>query len=107
MNTPIESIPGIEIVPFSDAALASREKTHLIDGLIYELTQNRRIEVWKIEREPGLCIRIYRRTQDAKVSKLMFGLSPEAALALADGLLRQVKKQTNPQPSTPQPSTKQ
>lgn len=77
-------------VPFHEAALDKIEKVTLTKGLIYDLPDNRRVEVWRVKEEEGFAIRIFRPTNDGKTSKLFFGLKPKAAAALADGLCRQL-----------------
>lgn len=81
---------GTEIVPFHLAKIPIRDKFFITNGLIAELSNNRRIEVWKVKDEQGICVRIFRPTDDGKTSKMLFGLSPEAAFALGTLLLKQV-----------------
>lgn len=77
-----------QIVPFHKALILSDEVTKpiLFDGSVYKLPGKRRVEVWRVKGNKGLCVRIFRPTDDGKTSKLMFGLQPPAALALFNGL---------------------
>lgn len=77
-------------VPFHEAELDWREGAILTNGLIYDLPDNRRVEVWRVKDEEGFCIRIFRQANDGKTSKLLFALTPKAAHALAAGLMRQL-----------------
>jgi hypothetical protein len=77
-------------VPFNEAKLDQLEKPTLIDGLICDLPDNRRVEVWRVKEEDGYFIRIFRPTNDGKTSKLVFGLKPVAATALMTLLLKQL-----------------
>lgn len=77
-------------VPFNEAKLDQIEKPTLINGLICDLPDNRRVEVWQVKEDDGYCIRIFRPTNDGKTSKLVFGLNPPAAMALAQLLSKQL-----------------
>lgn len=77
-------------VPFNEAKLDQIEKPTLFDGLICDLPDNRRVEVWRVKEDEGYCIRIFRPTNDGKTSKLMFGLKPPAAHALMQLLSKQL-----------------
>lgn len=77
-------------VPFNEAKLDKLAKPTLINGLICDLPDNRRVEVWQVKEESGYCIRIFRPTNDGKTSKLMFGLKPPAAMALMQLLSKQL-----------------
>ena len=78
------------IVPFNEAKLDQIENPTLIDGLICNLPDNRRVEVWRVKDEDGYCIRIFRSTNDGKTSLLVFGLKPAAAAALMTLLSKQL-----------------
>lgn len=80
----------VEVVPFHEAKIPSRETVNLIGGHVVEFSSGRRIEVWRIVEDDGPCVRIFRPTDDGKVSCLAFGLSQAAATALASGLLVQL-----------------
>lgn len=75
-------------VPFHAAKLGGRRET-LKDGIIYTLSEKRRVEVWSVEG--GVAIRIFRPTTDGKTSKLLFGLNDDAACALAIALNRKLQ----------------
>lgn len=77
-------------VPFNDAQLDRIETPTLFDGLICDLPDNRRVEVWRVKEDEGYCIRIFRPTNDGKTSKLVFGLKPPAARALMQLLSKQL-----------------
>jgi len=79
-----------EIVPLHEANVDRSGPITLTKGLIYELPDNRRIEVWKIKDGDGLSIRIFRPTNDGKTANLIFGLSKEAAICLGDALIKQL-----------------
>ncbi len=72
--------------------LPRTEKAILFDGLIYDLPEGRRVEVWRVRGEEGLCVRTYSPTPDGKESELVFGLRPKAAWALASLLNQQLDK---------------
>lgn len=89
-----------EIVPFSEADLDTRDVA-LTGGLVYHLPEGRSVEVWRIMGEDGLCVRIFRKTNDGKISKLSFGLHLPAATALLQGLASQLLSPEKPeQPKT-------
>lgn len=75
-------------VPFTEANLDRLEKATLLDGVKVECGEGRSVEVWRVKEEDGYCIRIFRPTNDGKISKLMFGLKPPAAHALLIALSR-------------------
>lgn len=75
-------------VPFNEANLDRLEKATLLDGVRVECGEGRSVEVWRVKEEDGYCIRIFRPTNDGKISKLMFGLKPPAANALLIALSR-------------------
>lgn len=77
-----------EKVPFHNADIEVRETVTITNGLLYKLPDNRRVEVWKLKDEDSFCVRIFRPTNDGKVSELLFGLSRDAADALSRGLVR-------------------
>lgn len=80
-------------VPFYEANIAEKN-AKLIDGTIIELPEGRRVEVWGIVGDDGLCIRIFRPTDDGKVSKLAFGLTPPACAALLRALSYHISVKT-------------
>lgn len=82
--------PTGSTVPFNEAKLDQIEKPTLFDGLICDLPENRRVEVWRVKEDEGYCIRIFRPTNDGKTSKLVFGLKPPAARALMQLLSNQL-----------------
>lgn len=75
-------------VPFNEANLDRLEKATLLDGVKVECGEGRSVEVWRVKEEDGYCIRIFRPTNDGKISMLMFGLKPPAAHALMIALSR-------------------
>jgi len=95
-----------EIVPLHLADVKRNEKVTLYDGLIANLPGHRRLEVWKIKGDDGICIRIFQPTNDGKVSKLLFGLSPEAGLNLT-ALLNNHFGQFQTAPIAPEPEPPQ
>lgn len=84
----------IEVVPFAQAKLPPTNVSLLIDGKAVALSDDRKIEIWKIVGDPGVAIRIFRRTEDDKISKLQFSLSPDAGRALAHLLIEQLGNKT-------------
>lgn len=84
-----------EEIPFHEANLDIHQTVTLLDGVMIECGQDRRVEVWRIKDDDGFCVRIYRPTNDGKIAKLMFGLTPPAARALSVALLRQLSKEAN------------
>lgn len=72
-----------EVVPFAEADIHRIETVHLHSGEGIKLSGERSIEVWRMAEKEGLCVRIFRPTDDGKISKLLFGLTEEAARALA------------------------
>lgn len=79
-------------VPFDQAKLDQVRNVVLLNGRSINLASDRSVEVHEIEGEAGLCIRIFSRTQDGKTSKLVFGLRPDAAVALHQLLASKVKE---------------
>lgn len=77
-----------EIVAFHDADIDFRDSVTITNGFIYELSGNRKVEVWKVKDEEGYAVRIFRPTNDGKMSKLLFGLTHDAAQSLLYGLTR-------------------
>lgn len=74
-----------QVVPFHKAAVPL-ESVKLRDGEYCALPDRRRIEVWRVEGAEALAVRIFRPTADGRISKLEFGLTQVAGLALM-GLL--------------------
>jgi hypothetical protein len=86
-----------EEVHFSVADIDEREEVTLTDGLIKPISGGRRIEVWYVKDEPrSLAVRIFKPTNDGKMSKLFFGLTAEAAHALWEALSIQLAKMPPP-----------
>lgn len=84
-----------EIVPFNDANLDREKDFKLTNGLRAKLSDNRSIEVWDVTggaHDGGICIRIFRHTNDGKLSKLSFALSTDAAAALTELLVERRKR---------------
>jgi len=79
--------PTPEFVPFDKADLHRAAQVVLNSGEGFKLSGDRSLEVWKIDGQDALCVRIFRPTDDGKVSELVFGLTMEAAQALAVLLL--------------------
>lgn len=86
-----------EEVQFHLANIEVKPKVDLYDGQKCSLEGGRQIEVWRVRGEEGFCIRIFRPTDDGKLSKLMFGLQPDAARALMGCLARQMMSETDEQ----------
>ncbi len=82
--------PPMEIVPFHEAVI-EEHSVKLTNGLIQPFKDGRSVEVWKKLNEEGLIVRIFRPTDDGKMSKLVFGLSSEAAGGLAYLLAKQLQ----------------
>jgi hypothetical protein len=80
--------PEPKLVPFHEAKLDSRD-TKLFNGLVGNLSNGRRVEVWRTDCG-GLAVRIFRPTKNGKTAKLLFGLSNDAARVLAMELLQQL-----------------
>lgn len=80
-------------VQFHEADLDKCEKVTLLDGKVIKFDDDRRVEVWRVKEEEGYCIRIFRPTNDGKVSKLEFGLKPNAAYALFFALSAHLNKE--------------
>lgn len=84
-----------EIVPFNDANLDREKDVKFSSGLMVRLTGDRSIQVLEVDggaHDGGICIRIFRPTNDGKLSKLSFALSPDAATALTELLVERRKR---------------
>ncbi len=80
-----------QTVDFGNADIDRLEHCTLICGVKVECGHGRRIEIWRIIERPGYCIRIFRPTNDGKTSRLEFGLTPDAVLALEVAMFRQAR----------------
>jgi hypothetical protein len=87
--------PKEGIASFSEAKIDALERATLIDGVKVECGEGRSVEVWRVKEEDGYCIRIFRPTNDSKISKLVFGLKPPAANALMIALSRHINGTTS------------
>jgi hypothetical protein len=88
MNEPKE-------IPFAEANLDKTATAQLRNGLSCELPEGRKVEVWFVDgglADGGLCVRIFRPDKDGNISKLVFGLSQDAAEALGAILVKQAFK---------------
>lgn len=94
-----------ETVPFHEANLDQLPVATLTNGAVIDLGEGRSVEVWRVTEEEGFCVRIFRPTNDGKVSKLVFGLKPPAAYALMGALSKHLHSfsMTNENPSHPGP----
>ena len=88
-NKPKPFIEKKNTIPSYKAQIERNDVT-VTNGNIFNLSGDRRVEVWKIVENGGVCVKIYRPTKDGKTSLLRFGLSPEAAAALAQGIRNQL-----------------
>lgn len=82
-----EAASTTDEIPFHEANLDDRAAVTLTSCAAYGCGDKRRVEVWKVKDGEGYCIRIYRPTQDGKISKLEFGLTTLAAGALMVALV--------------------
>lgn len=75
-----------EYVPFHEAKV-EMFKAKLINPRGRESGDGRRVEVWDIDGKEGVCLRLFRPTDDGKISLLQVALTDDAANALAITLM--------------------
>ena len=73
-----------ETVPFFQANLKQEQTVGI--GTYYAELDERKVEVTKLVDNKGVVIRIFRPTDDGKISKLSFGLTLDAARSLSECL---------------------
>lgn len=79
-----------KIVPFFKAKLETEEVAILYNEISANLTGERKISTFKVKGREVFCIKLKKPTLDDKMSELVFGLSRDAAEALAKALLDQL-----------------
>ena len=84
-SNPVPSPATPEIVPLHKANIQKDKVHRLINGIGIDLPGDRKVLLFDIvdgAYDGGLCVRIFRPTDDGKVACLEFGLAEDAADAL-------------------------
>lgn len=106
LNNPClcEPVDSAAEVPYEVADLEVTHPFTTVNHVVKEMSGGRRVEVAFVLEKPGLYFRFFHPTQDGKMSRLSFGLKPDACLSLFDALSIQLQRMPPPSQEPEPPS---